>query len=110
MHQSISKLHHDVKTGKRSSSADFFRRTLDQRLAEHHRRADRRLYFGAVLSMAARSASEHDWAFPRRFYRRAGSAILLLKKIRIRGLHAVEAAALRSLPIPHPRFTRRAVV
>ena len=29
--------------------------------------------------MASRSASEHDWAFPRRFYRRGGSAILLLK-------------------------------
>lgn len=35
--------------------------------------------------MAARSAGEHDWAFPRRFHRRDGSAILLLKKIRIRG-------------------------
>jgi len=29
--------------------------------------------------MAARSAGQHDWAFPRRFYRRGGSAILLLK-------------------------------
>jgi hypothetical protein len=56
---------------------------LDQRLAEHHRRADRRFYFGRVLSMAARSSSEYDWAFPRRFHRRGGSAIFLLKKIKI---------------------------
>src|SRR5262245_23900374 len=49
------------------SSADFFRRTFHQRLAEHHRRAGRRFYFGGVFSMAARSASEHDWTFPRRF-------------------------------------------
>lgn len=35
--------------------------------------------------MAARSVSEHDYAFPGRFYRRIGSAILLLKKTWIRG-------------------------
>src|SRR5262249_6906182 len=66
--------------GSSNSSADFFSRTLDQRLAEHHRRADRRFYFSGVLSMAARSASEYDWTFPRRFYRCGGTAILLLKQ------------------------------
>jgi hypothetical protein len=35
--------------------------------------------------MAARSASERDWAFPRRFYRRSASAALLLEKIEIGG-------------------------
>jgi hypothetical protein len=69
--------------GSSTPSADFFSRTFHQRLAEHHRRAHRRFYFGGVLSMAARSAGKHDWTFPGRFYRRGGSAILLLKKIRI---------------------------
>jgi hypothetical protein len=32
--------------------------------------------------MATRSAGKHDWAFPRRFSRRCGSAILLLNKIK----------------------------
>jgi len=36
--------------------------------------------FGGVLSMATRSAGEHDWTFPRRFYRRGGFRDSSLKK------------------------------
>jgi hypothetical protein len=74
--------------GSSNSGADFFSHqlfftSLLTRLPSRNLmkagRADRRFYFGGVLSMAARSASEHDWAYPRRFYRRGDSAILLLK-------------------------------
>ena len=56
---------------------------------------------GRSHTMAARSAGQHDWAFPGRFYRRCGSAILLLKKNQDPWLHAVEAAGSQSLDVPH---------